>query len=96
MAHDQKCISVQWHAAAENLVATHSNDRTVKIWDIDEERCNEAQMTFTDMPDFCTSIRWSPDGKMLAGQVKNKTMVFFDPRLESSVINSKGHAGPRQ
>ena len=66
-AHSRKCISVQWHAAAENLLATHSIDKTIKIWDINEDRCDDPQITFTDMPDFCTSIRWSPDGKMLAG-----------------------------
>ena len=27
-AHSRKCISVQWHAAAENLLATHSIDQT--------------------------------------------------------------------
>ena len=95
-AHSRKCISVQWHAAAENLLATHSIDKTIKIWDINEDRCDDAMITFTDMPDYCTSIRWSPDGKMLAGEVKNKTMVIFDPRQESSVIKSPGHVGPRQ
>lgn len=53
-------------------------------------------ITFTDMPDQATSIRWSPDGKMLAGMVKNKSMVIFDPRQESSVVKAAGHVGPRQ
>jgi len=53
-------------------------------------------MTFTDMPDYATSIRWSPDGKMLACEVKNKTMVMFDPRQEASVVKCAGHSGPRQ
>ena len=79
-AHSRKCISVQWHEAADNLLATHSIDKTVKIWDIDEDRNDEPIITFTDMPDYATSIRWSPDGKMLAGMVKNKSMVIFDPR----------------
>lgn len=95
-AHSRKCISVQWHEAAENLLATHSIDKTIKVWDINEDRCDEAMMTFTDMPDYCTSIRWSPDGKMLGCEVKNKSMVIFDPRQESSVVKSQGHAGPRQ
>ena len=78
-AHEgRKCISAQWHVAADNLIATHSIDKTIKIWDINDS--DEDHYTFTDMPDFCTSIRWSPDGKMLAGMVKNKTMVFCDPR----------------
>ena len=41
-AHSRKCISVQWHAAAENLLATHSIDKTIKIWDINEDRCDDA------------------------------------------------------
>ena len=95
-AHSRKCISVQWHSAAENLLATHSIDKTVKVWDINEDRCDEAQMTFTDIPDYCTSVRWSPDGKMLGGMVKNKSMVVFDPRQEASAIKAKSHVGPRQ
>ena len=95
-AHSRKCTSVQWHSAAENLLATHSIDKTIKIWDIDEDRCDDPIFTFTDMPDQATSIRWSPDGKMIAGCVKNKSLVIFDPRQDSSVIKADGHAGPRQ
>lgn len=64
-AHSRKCISVQWHEAAAELIATHSIDKTVKIWDINEERCDEPIITFTDLQDYATSIRWSPSGKML-------------------------------
>ena len=79
-AHARKCISVQWHEAAENLLATHSVDKTVKVWDINEDRCDDAMITFTDMPDYATSVRWSPDGKMLGAMIKNKSMAVFDPR----------------
>ena len=95
-AHQRKCISIQWHEAAEELLATHSIDRTIKIWDINEDRSDDPVITFTDMPDIATSIRWSPDGKMIAGMVKNKSMVIFDPRQESSVIKAASHQGPRQ
>ena len=90
-AHQRKCISIQWHEAAEELLATHSIDRTIKIWDINEDRSDDPVITFTDMPDIATSIRWSPDGKMIAGMVKNKSMVIFDPRQESSVIKAASH-----
>ena len=53
-------------------------------------------ITFTDMPDLATSIRWSPDGKMLAGMVKNKSMVMFDPRQQDSAVKAPAHVGPRQ
>ena len=79
-AHSRKCISVKWHAAAENLLATHSIDKTIKIWDINEDRCDDAVMTYTDLPDFATQIVWSPDGKMLGGCLKNKSLIVLDPR----------------
>ena len=79
-AHPRKCISVQWHEAAENLLATHSIDKTIKVWDINEDKCDEAVCTFTGLEDVPTSIRWSPDGKMICGMVKNKSMLIFDPR----------------
>ena len=78
------------------MLATHSIDKTIKIWDINEDRCDDAMMTFTDMPDSATSIRWSPDGKMLAANTKNKSKLIFDPRQEASVSKSPGHPGPRQ
>ena len=60
----------------------------MKIWDIDEDRNDEAIITFTDIPDYATSIRWSPDGKMIAGMVKNKSMVILIP--------DKNHLSSRQ
>jgi len=77
------------------LLATHSIDKTVKIWDINEDRCDEPIFTFTDMPDFCTTIRWSPDGKNIAGMVKNKSMVIMDPRQQTSAMKGASHVGPR-
>jgi len=45
-AHARKCISVRWHSAAESLLATHSIDKTIKIWDINEDRCHDSIFTF--------------------------------------------------
>ena len=71
-AHARKCISVQWHAAAENLLATHSIDKTIKIWDINEDRCDDPQIVYSNLTEVVTSVRWSPDGSKLAAMVKNK------------------------
>lgn len=53
-AHPRKCLSVQWHKSCENLLATHAIDKTVKIWDIHEDRADDAMMTFSDLSDYCT------------------------------------------
>ena len=95
-AHHRKCMGVKWHEAAENLLATHSIDKTIKVWDINEDRCGDAIFTFSDMGDHATSIRWSPDGKMIGSMHKNKTMQFVDPRQEATALRGNGHVGPRQ
>ena len=78
------------------MLATHSIDKTVKIWDINEDRCDDPMVTFTDMPDYATSVRWSPDGKMLGAMIKNKSMAVFDPRQEAAIAKAPCHPGPRQ
>jgi WD40 repeat protein len=77
-------------------MATCSVDKTVKIWDINEDRCEEPVITFTDIPDFATSIRWSPDGKMIGVVCKNKAMAYVDPRQEGTAIKAATHTGSRQ
>ena len=79
-AHARKCASVQWHEAAENLLFTHGADKTLKIWDINEDRCDDPIFTFTNMPDMVTSARWSPSGNRIGGALKNKHMLIVDPR----------------
>ena len=95
-AHPRKTLSVQWHAAAENVLATHSIDKTIKLWDINEDRADDPIITFTDMPDTCTSLRWSPSGSMIGAMVKNKSQLYVDPRQPDSCIKAAAHAGPRQ
>ena len=95
-AHHRKCLSVQWHNSVENLVATHSVDKTVKVWDINEDRYDEPVITMTDFSnDHCTNIKWSPNGKMIGGMGKLKKMFIFDPRTEGAVMTGASHEGPK-
>ena len=87
-AHQRKCISIQWYKAEEELVTTHFIDKTVKIWDINEGRNDDSVITFTDMPYQVKFILRSPDGKMTAGMIKNKSMVIFDPRQEALKVKA--------
>jgi len=96
-AHPRKCMSVRWHTSVENLVATHAIDKTVKIWDINEDKYDDPVCTFQNFGnDYATSIRWSPDGKMIAAICKQKQMFLFDPRAQDSAMNTATHAGPKQ
>lgn len=66
----------------ESLLATCSIDKTVKVWDINEDRADDAVITFSELSDHATSVRWSPDGKLIASTTKDKKLCVFDPRLQ--------------
>lgn len=93
-AHARKCLGVKWHRAAENLIATHSIDKTIKLFDVDSP--DEPAACFTDLKDFCTQIEWSPDGKMIGGVTKGKSFIAADPRTESLAYSFAIHKGPKQ
>lgn len=95
-AHPRKCLNVRWHKSVESLLATCSIDKTVKIWDINEDRADEAVLTFTELNDYATSVRWSPDGKLIASTTKDKKLVVFDPRQQQTISANPCHVGPRQ
>jgi len=94
-AHSRKCLNVRWHRSVESLLATCSIDKTVKIWDINEDRADDAVITFDEMTDYATSVRWSPNGKLLGTTTKDKKLCIFDPRRKEVVGSNPCHAGPR-
>jgi|Transcript_21649 WD40 repeat protein len=81
-AHPRKTLQVRWHTSVENVMATCSVDKTIKIWDINEDRADEPVFTYMDLSDMATSLRWNPDGKTLASVCKNKSVVIVDPRTQ--------------
>ena len=95
-AHPRKTICLRWHESVENLMATCAIDKTVRIWDINEDRADDAIFTFTEMEDFATSLRWSPNGKNIAAPCKNKQVLILDPRQADSAMKAGIHQGPRQ
>ena len=95
-AHSRKCLNVRWHRSVESLLATCSIDKTVKIWDINEDRADEPAFTFAELADYATSVRWSPNGKLIASTTKDKKLVVIDPRQAQIIGGNACHAGPRQ
>lgn len=90
--HAKKCKAIQWHHIAENVLSSYGEDNTVRIWDVNAGECN---ITFADLDEPCTAMRWSPNGKLLGVMVRKNTMAFFDPRVNDSCIRAASHQGPR-
>jgi WD40 repeat protein len=62
--HDAPLTAVAWHPHLP-LIATASEDHSVKIWDLRTDKMVEKLSLFLDLPN---GLYWSPDGKSLAVQ----------------------------
>lgn len=85
-------LALRWHRIADNVLATHSADLTVRVWDVENQK---STMMFEDLPNFCTAMRWNPDGKTLGVVCKGGEMVNFDPRSKGEIMRGPSHNGPK-
>lgn len=74
------------------LVATASDDRTVRLWDVrDRERPAKLGEALTGPTDRLLSVEFSPDGRMLAAGTRNAELWVWDVSVRDQV---KHLAGP--
>ena len=85
-------MACSWHRTAENTLATHGADGTVRIWDV-ENATNT--MTYDGLPQIATSMKWNPKGDRLGVVIKGGNMYSYDPRSPSSVQQGNAHTGPK-
>ena len=76
--HDAAVLDVAWHPSLP-LLATTSEDRTVRIWDLNSDTMVEEFSTFTDIP---ANVYWSPDGSTLAVRTNGArdNLHLFNPK----------------
>lgn len=90
--HQRKVMGLQWHRTADNVLATHGADSTVRVWDVENQKCT---MVYDQLSNFCTAMRWSPSGDKLTVVVKGGDVHSYDPRSEGPALTTKCHIGPR-
>ncbi|KAI7693214.1 THO complex subunit 3 [Sarcoptes scabiei] len=69
---DQLC----WHPLNNEILATASLDKTVRLWDIRMAKC----ITTIDTPGENINMSWSPNGKTIAVGNKEDIVTFIDDR----------------
>jgi WD40 repeat protein len=64
-AHDWQCSSVDFHPAG-NMIASASWDRTIKIWDVEEQTLLRTIDREGGHTRPITSVKWHPNGALIA------------------------------
>src|SRR5262249_15942044 len=72
------------------LIATASNDKTVKVWDA---ATGKEKYTLTGHDGYVWQVAFSPDGRYLASPTSHSTAKVWDPRTGLEVCTLRGHAG---
>jgi len=81
-------MGIAWHKSADNVLASHGADNTVRIWDV-EQQANT--ITFSGIDNVATAMKWSPLGNKLGVITKGGRLLQFDPRVEGSVTAGIAH-----
>jgi len=81
---------LNFNPVANNILATTSNDYTVKIWDIE---AGAAKFDIPGHADIIQSSVWNYTGQLYATASKDKKIRVVDPRANAIVQEAEAHAG---
>jgi len=92
--HQKKVTSINFSPTANNILATTSHDKTVKIWDIEAQ---SEVLSFDDHKEVPCSFDWNTDGSLAATSCKDKMVRIYDPRKpKESCLTGEGPAGTKK
>jgi WD40 repeat protein len=74
--HNDAVTAIDWHPS-ENFIATASNDGTLKIIDLENDRVLQIFPLSSDY--FTNSIDWNPDGNILAYGDVGTSPILLEP-----------------
>jgi WD40 repeat protein len=85
--HTGSITSLQLHETRQNILLSGSQDRTVKVWDIQKQSC---LLTHTDFQQTVTNVKWSPQNDSLALVLQEASRFkLFDVRNKQGEVNTQ-------
>ena len=86
--HENSVDCIDTNPKNQNEFVTGSHDRTIKIWDIQKEKCIK---TLTGNKEGIWSIHYNKDGTQLLTASPEGISKIWDPKSGKVVAELKGH-----
>lgn len=75
--HERRCIQIEWHPIASNVLLSVSQEPKVCVWNLDE---GVAEVEIECHPDIIWNAAWSGKGDKIVTSCKDKKLRIFDAR----------------
>lgn len=90
--HTKKVNLLSFNPSTAGLLASGSNDRTLRVWDVTNASAKSELFSY-EGPQNQTpvSLQWNSDGKLLGSTWKDKYVRIWDPRSNQLAHEVIGH-----
>lgn len=108
--HSKGINEITWSPRAEHILATASDDKTCKVWDVTRFNASSSSSTLAgsssqtliDKPlvefkghsNFCFSVKFSPQGNLLVTGSFDETVKIWDIRTGECISTLPAHSDP--
>jgi len=89
--HERRCVQIQWHPIASNVLLSVSQEPKVCIWNLDDGVA-ESEI---DTPDIIYNACWSMKGDKIVTSCKDKKFRIYNARSGDLIIEGNGHEGSK-
>ena len=88
--HAKKISLLNFHPSASYVLASASQDRTIKIWSVEK---SSAELSYAGLTENVLALQWSPMGQQLAFTARDKYARGLDPRSNTQTFEFIAHDG---
>jgi len=89
--HERRCVQINWHPIASNVLLSVSQEPKICIWNLDE---GVAEVEL-DVGSIVFSAEWSQKGDKIVTSCKDKTFKIYDARSGDMLMSGNGHKGSK-